>query len=146
MCHNIWPFSIYVWLLQCGSWNVVLGAIDTDGTEIWFQLIREHWVVLWYWVTVGKSWSKVSSRQRSHRSWFGVIWRFCLVWSVIWDHFCSGVTFHSVAFLHSKWWGVMILDTFENVYGISWPTSTSIGQWNCEWWNRVISGIDAHGN
>ena len=27
---------------------------------------------------------------------------------VIWDHFCLGVIFHSVAFLHSKWWGVMI--------------------------------------
>ena len=22
---------------------------------------------------------------------------------VIWDHFCLGVIFHSVAFLHSKW-------------------------------------------
>ena len=38
------------------------------------------------------------------------------------------------------------LDTFENVCRNIWPTSTNIREWNCEWWNGVISGIDAHGN
>ena len=50
-------------------------------------------------------------------------------------HFCS-----------QRGEGSWNLDTFENVHPNIWHTSIPIEQWNCEWWNGVISGIDAHGN
>ena len=42
--------------------------------------------------------------------------------------------------------GAWILETFENVRRNIRPTSIHIEQWNCEWWNEVIGGIDACGN
>ena len=90
MCHNILPISIYIWLRQCGSWNVVLAAIDACGNKIWSNFQRTLWAVFVILSPCGKK-LKVNYGQRSHRSWVEVKWRFYPVCRVIWDHFCLGV-------------------------------------------------------
>ena len=50
-----------------------------------------------------------------------------------------------------KLWSInrsMATPTFlaQNVHPNIWPTSTHIEQWNCEWWNVVIGGINVCGN
>ena len=80
-------------------------------------------------------------------SQFGIIWGCYPVcpksYETIFVWVSYFLLFHFCSWSGDRSW---ILDTFENVCPHIWPTSIHIEQWNCKWWNEVISGIDVCGN
>ena len=50
---------------------------------------------------------------------------------VIWDHFCLGIIFPSVGFLHSKWWGVII-------FGHIWKCVPNDLTYFCQHWTMEL--------
>ena len=151
MRHNIWPTSIHIEQCNCEWWNEVISGVDAHGNEIWAKWLGDTiWIILWHAADtshIGKtvSWGRIVGRGdtchnlgsyegvtqyvRSHMRpfLFGYHISFCSIVAV------EEVRGHE-------------LDTFENVHPHIWPTSIYIEQWNCKWWNEVISGIDARGN
>ena len=125
-----------MWVMKCGA--------------------RCHWCA-WYWnlvqpireccmrsfVILSHSGKKLVKGQL----WAEVTWRFCLVCAESYETIFAWVSYFILLFFCTgSDEGSWFLDIFENVCCNIWPTCTNIGELSCEWWNGVISGIDAHGN
>ena len=84
---------------------MVLGAIDAHGNKIWSTSLGEHCMSSSVILTPsgkklveGQLWAEVT--QVTIWGHMKVLPSMC---QVISDHFCLGVIFYSVTFLHSKW-------------------------------------------
>ena len=134
-----WLTSTNIGQWNCEWWNGVISGIDAHGNWIWpIWLGDTVWAILSHAAVVCQIHKKLVESELWAEVTDVTIWGHIKILPgmcpVIWDHFCLGVVFHSVAFLHLKWWEVMIFGHIWKCSGISWPTSTNIGEGNCEWW------------
>ena len=132
----------YVTLLNSKKWGVMNFGHIWRRSSKYLTYFHSYWTVELWMVKVHQR----SVVGRGHTDCNLGSHEFYPVYPESYESYCLSVIFPSVTFFAVKevrgnefWTHLKIFVQIFDLLPFLW-------QWNCEWWNGVISGIDAHGN